>query len=192
MDIACPHCAATNPEGSAFCQTCGKALPAAAPTGPRVLTGDAMPQSAAGQQLMGDELTKQTKRAANCLLVVAILMLVFAAILGAIAAAAPRGLPRVVLMGLLIQAIIGVVFLGLYAWARTAPLPASIVGLCIYATLVVVNVVNAMSNVTQEQQPGGFRGLGVSCIDIIIIAILAQGIQAGLKHRRLMAESSAM
>jgi hypothetical protein len=190
MDIVCPHCSAPNPSGSTFCQSCGKALPAAAPAGPRVLVGDAMPQSAAGQQLMGDELTKQTKRAANCLLVVAILMLLFAAIVGAITIAAPRA-PRIVLFILIIEGILGLVFLGLYFWARTAPLPASIVGLCIYCTLVVVNVVNAMSTVADERQPG-MRGLGISCIDIIIIAVLAQGIQAGLKHRRLMSQASPM
>src|SRR5687768_9367380 len=78
--VTCPHCGAATPPG-AFCESCGKALPSAVPTTPRVVTGDVLPQSAAGQQMLGEELAKQTKKAAYALLAVGVIQATCGAVL---------------------------------------------------------------------------------------------------------------
>lgn len=83
------------------------------------------------------------------------------------------------------QVSVAVLFWGLWFWSRSAPLPASIVALVVYATLVVLNVVTAMKQLATD--PEHSRGLGVGIIDIIIIVVLARAIAAGLKHKRLVA-----
>src|SRR5437868_1663764 len=79
--IACPHCNAPNVAGAAFCESCGKALPRAAPGGPRVVSADALPQTAAGHKLLGDELLKQQRKASYTLLIVGIIQVTCGAIL---------------------------------------------------------------------------------------------------------------
>jgi hypothetical protein len=190
MDIACPHCGANNPGGSSFCEKCGKALPSAMPSGPRVLTGDAAPQSLAGQQMLSDQLGKQTKRAANALLAVGILMAVVTVVFGLILYNSGMRVPQsTIITVVVIQGLVSLLFFGLYVWARRSPLPAAIAGLCVYGTLVVINVVSAAAQMGQEGggRSGGFGGLGIGCMDIIIIGVLIQGIQAGIKHRKLQA-----
>ena len=71
--LECPHCGATNVAGAQFCESCGKALPSLYPTGPRVVSADALPQTALGHQLVGGELAKTQKNASTALLVVAII-----------------------------------------------------------------------------------------------------------------------
>src|SRR6185369_7857459 len=169
----CVHCSAPNPIGGAFCESCGKALPSAVPTVPRVLSGDAMPTTSAAAKLLGDELGKQTKSAATTLLVVGIIQIVVGGVLTAVLMSARPGrtaaqlnLPVVVAS----TAGIGVIFIGLYFWARRSPLPATIVGLVIYGTLVLLNMVSAASARAQNgAASSGFGGLGVGCLDIIII-----------------------
>lgn len=189
--VVCPHCGNTSVAG-AFCARCGKALPSSATSGPRIVDGDALPQSAAGQKLMGDELKKHTNRAAYTLLAVGLLQLTCGAILVALIANAPGGRfpPGMVGILMVVQFVVALVFIGLFFWARVAPLPASIVGLVIYATLVLLNILTAVSELGQEGPRRGIGGLGVGGLDILIIVFLVQGIQAGLKHKRLM-ESAA-
>src|SRR3982751_2208343 len=131
--ITCPHCGAANPSGAAFCESCGKALPSAAPSGPRVVTGDMLPTSAAGTALVTDELVKQQKQASTALLVVAVLQMVCGAIAVVIisnvnnrggAAATPVAGTAVLLLA--IQLGVAAIFFGLYFWSRKSPLPASI------------------------------------------------------------------
>jgi hypothetical protein len=187
MDTAvCPHCSAVTDIKAAFCEACGKALPAAAPSGPRIISGDALPTSAAGQELIGDELSKQTKRAANTLLAVGIIQLTCGALVVALLANAPGAAELDVTVLIAAQFIVAAMFFGLYFWARSAPLPASIVGLVVYCTLLVLNIVTAVSEAAQDGPPRGFGGLGIGWLDILIIVLLVQGIQAGLKHKKIL------
>jgi hypothetical protein len=184
----CPHCGATNPYGAAFCESCGKALPPVVPTGPRVLTGDAIASTAAGQQLQAEQLHKQARRARGALLALAILATIGAGLFFVLIPAvqnnsnAPeaRSLTQSIAIG---TAIIAVVFWGLYIWSRSQPLPAAIVGLVVFVTLKVINFVMMMSAAGQDgtrvQSP-------IGCIDIIIIAVLVQAITAGVQHRKLL------
>jgi peptidoglycan/LPS O-acetylase OafA/YrhL len=180
--VPCPHCGAANVAAARFCESCGKALPSAVATGPRVFTGDAMPTSAAGQDLLANELAKQTKRAATTLLVIAILALIGGVIFFVLAANAPPNPAIDPKLYAVTFVIVGVIFGGLYFWARTSPLPATIVGLVIYLTFLGISVVTFL---TSAQEVEGVRGSPVGCIDIIIIILLVQGVQAGLKAKRL-------
>lgn len=189
--VMCPHCSAQNPAGVAFCESCGKAMPRGMPGGPRVLAADEVPTSSAATKLVGDELNTQTKSAANALLIVGIIQIVVGGVVTALLVAASNRSSAVRLnLPLLLATTIGIglIFIGLYFWARRSPLPATVVGLVIYGTLVAINVVSAISNMS-ERGPGGngIGGLGIGWLDIVIIAILARGIGAALRQRRLLA-----
>jgi hypothetical protein len=190
--IICPHCGENNLAGGAFCEACGKALPASTTGGPRIISGDAIPQSAAGQKLMGDQLQKQVNRAAYTLLAVGILQLTCGAIAAAVVSKLPGSPPEMLVVLLAAQFIVGGGFLGLYFWARRAPLPASIVGLVVYCTLVALNMINSVSQLGSGNPRSGFGGLGIGWLDIVIIIFLVQGINAGMKHKRMLESGSSM
>jgi hypothetical protein len=186
--IHCPHCGASNPGGGAFCESCGKALPPPVPTGPRIVGNETLATTGAGQELQDEQLHKQAKRASGALLAVAILTTIAGLVIFALSRSAPSG--TMASRGIEISSAVGVVtliiaavFWGLYIWSRSQPLPAAIVGLVVYGTLVTINVILHISAAGQE---GGPRGLGIGCLDIIIIVVLAQAITAGAQHRKLM------
>jgi hypothetical protein len=192
----CPHCGAANAYASQFCQNCGKALPSVMPTGPRVVGSEGFATTAAGQQLQAEQLHKQARRARGALMAVAIIATVFAAILFFLIPAVQRNAPsnnpqmQSFNQGMTIGVgIVAVVFWGLYFWARSQPLPAAIVGLVLYGTLIVINIVTTIS---ASAQGGQVRGSPVGCVDIIIVAVLAQAITAGVQHRKLLKQQQAM
>ncbi len=183
--IACPHCGATNPSGAAFCESCGKALPAMMGSGPRVVSGDAMPQSAVGQRLVGDELAKTQKGGATALLWVAILQTLFGPVLLFVQKSKlEREQPGMQFEILPVAWItifgIAAAFWLLYFWARRSPLPAAIVGLVLFIT---VHLFDAIADPTQIA-----RGW---IMKAIVIFALAKAIDAGIKHRRLMAVANS-
>ena len=187
--ITCPHCGATNVAGAQFCESCGKALPSLYPTGPRVVSADALPQTALGHQLVGGELAKTQKNASTALLVVAIIATAFAGIMYAIAQSSPRASQAMPPAVLAIQGGVAVIFWGLWAWSRKAPLPAAIVGLVLYATLIVLNMIAAAKVLAEshgETRANGIGGLGIGWLDIVILVVLGKGIGAGLKYKRLI------
>jgi len=195
-NVSCPHCGAANVAGAAFCESCGKALPSAVPTGPRVVSADALPQSAVGQRLVSDELVKSQKSASTTLLVVSVLQTIGAAIV-IVAVQALRRSNNVEFQvnSLMVVAQVGVavLFWCLWFWSRSSPLPAAIVGLILYCTLVALNVFFAVSQMAANPDAPrrGFGGIGIGILDIIIIAVLAKGIQAGLKHKQLLNATAA-
>ncbi len=188
--ISCPHCSAANVAGSQFCESCGKALPSVFSGGPRVVDGSGFASTAAGQKLQSDELSKQARKASGALLTVAIIQTVMCGIVVMIANSNKR-------LDFLMQngAFLGIagaagIFWGLYFWARRQPLPAAIVGLVLYVTLVAVNVIlSARQMAKGGVGNGGFGGVGVGWLDIVIIVVLAQAITAGSKYRKMMQTS---
>lgn len=179
----CPHCQSENPSANAFCEACGKALPRAG-GGPRVVAGDVIPQSAAGRVLVGEELTKQMKKVFTTLLCVGILQVVIGGVLVAVVRNS-RGASQELPVLVMAMFVIGAIFIGLAFWSRKAPLPAAIVGLVIYSTLVVLNVITSVSQLGQGGPKSGIGGLGIGWLDVVIIVILVQGIQAAIKYRKL-------
>lgn len=191
--IRCPHCAADNVAGDSFCESCGKALPDPNWGGPRVVSTSAMPSTAAGSRMLGDQLLKHTKRAANTLLVVGIVQLVLGGLLAAVVmnTRGPASAQAPLLFG--VQLTLGLLFIGLSFWARRSPLPAAIIGVALYSTLILLNVIqNAAAMASSDGQRGrGLGGLGVGWLDIVIIVFLSQGVKAALEHRKLLATRAA-
>jgi hypothetical protein len=191
--VTCPHCSAPNRAGAAFCESCGKALPTAAPSTPRIVTDAQFATTGAGQKLQADELHKTAKKAAGALLAVAIIQTIICAILLAVASANNR--VAALMDSALAVSLIGiaVVFWALYIWARRQPLPAAIVGLVLYATLITVNVIVSIGQMSETGQRGtGFGGIGIGWLDIVILIVLGKAISAGVKHRKLMGQQTAV
>lgn len=186
--ISCPHCGANNVAGAQFCESCGKALPSAVPSGPRVVSAESMPTTAIGGRLVSDELTKTQKKASGALLAVAILQTLVGPLLLVVITRNARPPVELGPVVWVVQFGVAALFWALWFWSRKSPLPASIVGLVLYCTLVVINVISSVSALAQNPDGPrrGFGGLGIGIIDVIIIVVLAQAIQAGLKHKRLV------
>lgn len=190
--LVCPHCQATNKFGSQFCESCGKALPLAS-GGPRVVSASSMPTTAAGAQALSEQLLKTTKRARNTLFAVGAIAMLLGTVLAVVTSKAPGADPGTLPIMIGIQVAIGAIFFGLGFWANKAPLPASVVGLVLYATLLGINIVSTMQAVAEagpDARGGGIAGLGIGWLDILIVIFLARGIQAGIEHRKLVRSGS--
>jgi hypothetical protein len=174
--ISCPHCNALGQNPGGFCTSCGKALPTAAGSGPRVLGKNEIGSSGAARTLRSDELVTQAKKAAGALLAVAIMQAAFGTIsvLALNGQLAGRQLPPTVYAFIYGVAVI---FLALYFWARKSPLPAAIVGLVVFITIHLLDAIADPASLAQ----------GI-IFKIIIIVVLARAIQSGLLYRKISAE----
>ena len=169
--LTCPHCGAAYAPGQRFCESCGKAVPAAAAGGPRVV-GDA-PTSGAGYKLAGDELLKQQKKASTALLIVAVLQ-TLGTVLMAVLANVARSNVQIDPLDVAILGAVAAGFWGLWWWSRSRPLPAAITGLVVFLTLHLIAAVVDPKSIVQ----------GI-LIKIIVVVLLVSAIQAGIKYRRL-------
>lgn len=188
----CPHCQAENEAGSTFCAACGKAMPAVMATGPRVVSAAATPTTSAGMKLHTDELHKQAKSASGALLAVAIIQTVFGGIMVAALSASRAGarMDTTILYATVFG--VAVIFWALYVWSRWAPLPAAIVGLVVYISLWLLDIIGAIVAMQNPSTPGAvvaspFSGI---ILRIIIIAVLVKAVKAGVRHRQLTREQT--
>jgi hypothetical protein len=171
--------------GPAFCAACGKALPVGN-DGPRVVTGTMLPTTEAGAALVGDQLGKQMYTSSWILLLVGVLQLGVAAVVLALTwphlpAIRPEARLEVFLrLGILFS--VAAVFVGLFFWARFQPFPATVTGLCLYLAMLLFNIVTAVGEGVANGQS---RGVGVGCLDIVVLAVLVKGITAANQQRRL-------
>ncbi len=179
-EITCPHCGTMNPAGSSFCESCGKALPTSASAGPRVVGEGSIASTSAGQNLQAQELKKKMKSARGALLAVAIIQVVVGFILYA-ALAGEAGKPNSLMtqadlnIMLVVILVIGAIYFGLWAWAKSAPFPAALTGLILYITIWFAEILMDPAAILQ----------GI-LIKIIIIAVLVKAVQAGLEYRKLL------
>ena len=178
--INCPHCGAQNPDGAAFCEKCGKAVPSSTPAGPRIVSGEAVAGTAIGQTVQADQLRKEARKAAGALFVVAVLQVIGAALYCFVLRPEMNIAPEQAL----IVAIVALVLAGIYAalalWARANPLPPAIAGLVLYVTLTVVEAVRAPS-----------ANIPAIAVKVFIILVLAKAVQAGIRYRRFQAQTRA-
>jgi len=175
-EVICPHCNATNASGTAFCESCGKAI-AVQSDKPRVVEKKQVASMAIGQELQAEQLRQMAKRASTPLLVVGILNLVIGGLLLLVATRGGNRAEgfRIVSLAML---ILGALFCALGVWAKFKPLPAAIVGLVLYLSLFITGVA---LNPLAFEEPVNFL------IPIIIILALVRAVQAGVKHRKLKA-----
>jgi hypothetical protein len=172
--ITCPHCSAPNVDGSQFCESCGKALPAPGTGGPRVVSGKQFAGSEAGRALQLEQLDKQARSARNIMLGLGILQVLLGALIGALAFNSTDPSITSLKVVAAIVGMIGIIYIGLGIWARTSPFPASIVGLTLYVSFFIVDIIADPANAARD-----------IIIKIIIIAALAKAVSAGAKHRQL-------
>jgi hypothetical protein len=175
--ITCPHCQHANLPDAQYCEACGKAVAVAA-TSPRIVSGNEFASTSVGLVMESEALTAQVKSASGALLAVAIIQV----ILGTIIVFALKGFPgRGELESTAIPLVafsvygIGAVFFGLYFWARKSPYPAAIVGLVVFVTVHLLDIIADPSALA--------RGI---LMKIIIITILIKAIRAGARHRDLL------
>jgi hypothetical protein len=198
--LLCPHCGVERSDQSAFCESCGKALPSALPSGPRIVGDNDIAQTTAGRNLQTEDLHKQIKKAVNALLAVAIIqtvvgLLVFGASQITNSHVISPASQNILSIGTIICLTLAAVFWGLYSWSQSQPLPAAIVGLVIYGTLAGVNIFTALSHPTlhptlQQRGAVGPQGIGIGWVDIMILAALIRAISAAITYRKLLRESA--
>ncbi len=175
---SCPHCGGDNPDGAAFCASCGKALPTGGT--PRVTTGEDFAHTAVGRGLQADQLRKQSSSASTWLFLVAALMAIGGMVVWGMLQNKGEEARKLATTLMAVNLGLAGLFAALGVWARFNPLPASIVGLVLFITLQVVNVVIDPTTIAQ----------GI-LVKILVIAALAKAVSAGLKYKQLMAQSSA-
>jgi hypothetical protein len=162
-----------NPSTGTFCESCGKALPSAVSSSPRVTSSaGGFAGTEVGRTLQAAELKKQSGKAAGALLAVAVIQAVVG---GIVLFALASNIPARLRNAMMVEVFgIALVFFGLYVWARKQPLPAAIVGLVVYVTLHVIYGIISPATLVQ----------GI-IVKVIIVAILVNAIQAGVKYRQL-------
>jgi hypothetical protein len=182
VSTPCPHCGAANPVGSAFCESCGKALPTSYAPGPRVVTAGTPGSSGVGRELLSDELRKKMNKSSGALLAVAIIWTV----MGPVALwlekeqmqrQNPGQVIEIYPIAYVIVFGIAAAFFGLWLWSRFQPFAAAIVGLVLFVSLWLLNIVVDPTQI--------YKGI---IIKIIIVAVLVKAIQAGAEYRKLMAQ----
>jgi heme/copper-type cytochrome/quinol oxidase subunit 4 len=196
----CPHCGVENISDGAFCESCGKALPSSNNTGPRIVAANEFAVTAVGQNLQSDDLQRQSKKASGALLTVAVIQTLVGLAFFIIhqntahrtgpASEAAETLFLAVTVG---SFIVAAAFWCLYSWSQIQPLPAAIVGLVIYGTLIGLNVFTAMSRMSHNPDSphsGPFGGIGIGWLDIVIMAILVRAISAGAAYRKLLRQGA--
>jgi hypothetical protein len=178
MSTACPHCGVLTAPEAMFCASCGKAV-RVGPQATRIVNDQSLAATHAGQSLQSEVLRKQMKSAFGALLTVAILQTLGAGLLAIAAANLPvsAGERSEFVAMAAITGVIALGFYGLAFWARIAPLPAAITGLCILLTLWLIGAIIDPTTIVQ--------GL---IIKIIIVVLLVRAIKAGALHRRLSRE----
>ncbi len=174
--ICCPHCEAENIVGAAFCEQCGKALPSASPAGPRVVSGEEMATTAVGQEVQANQLHKTAVRGSTALIAIAILHAIGGVLFYF---QLQEDAPAEANTALTLNLVLGVIYLGLGIWARHSPLPAALVGLVLFLSVMILEAAVNPASLVQ----------GV-IVKIIVIVILIKAIQAGLKNKRLKEQSA--
>ena len=197
----CPHCQHSNEDAGNFCVECGKALPSAAPSGPRVVTGNAVADTEIGRSVQSDELHKQAGKAFAVLLTLVILITV-SIFLMFIQSVSKGGAARVAAGASAPSLVLALIYLSLAIWARKNPLPAALAGLVVFASLMIVGLIGLslvmvlIPRVTIRSHPLPSSAiipvlvlfcsllLGIA-VGAAIVVRFVRAIKAGLKHRQL-------
>jgi uncharacterized membrane protein len=181
----CPHCRHEDPAAGAFCAACGLALPTAIPTVPRVVSSNELAATGVGQVLQEEELRRQAKKAEIALLGVAVIQTVVGGV--ALFASAQKPGQSAMIALTFGSLTVAAIFWGLFSWSQSHPLPAAIVGLVVYGTLLGLSIVFSLTHFKQGMP--GKSGLGVGWVDAVVIGALIRAIYAGTRYRRVFQQA---
>jgi hypothetical protein len=167
---SCVRCGGPAANGASLCESCGRAtsIPEATPCA--VNKPDVVGTSA-GRDVQVEMLAKHASSASSAMLCVAAIQTLVAVVVGALMLSKLSLLMGIALTG------IPAFFLAIYFWSRKNPLSAAVCGLVIYIILVALDVATDPKSL-----------LYGSLVKLIIMALLAKGVWAGLKHRELKRE----
>jgi hypothetical protein len=151
-----------------------------------------LPVGLIARGLVSHDLHKTINRAAYTLLGVGIVLV----LVGGLAWGALSRLPstperEVMWMGGVVVLIVGALFLCLFSWAWKSPLAPSIIGVVLYGTLVALKVRGSIVNGSIGKPGNGIGGSGVGWLDVLVIALLVQGIQAAVRFNRMRGRQRA-
>jgi hypothetical protein len=148
-----------------------------------------MAATAIGQIVQGGELRRRAKKAEIAILAVAIIQTIVGIVTFVVAS---RGPAHRQTMLLVVGAFaVAAVFWGLFAWAQNQPLPAAIIGLVVYGTLLGLNVTLSIARMSHGARGNaGIGGLGVGWVDVLVISALVRAIAAGAAHRKLLQQGT--
>lgn len=155
--LTCAQCSHSNAMNSKFCEGCGASL------------ADVAAKEREGDAIEAEGLLLQVKQAQTAMLLVAGVQLLSAVFL--LMTNQIDTTIMVVMLG------IGAGYVGLWAWCKSNPLAASIVGLVVFLSLHATEAIVDPSTI--------YKGL---IVKIIVITILARAIGAGIKHREFVRE----
>lgn len=175
---SCPKCHAAVKEDQTFCEACGVPLKEGAVR---------KETSSAPADLIPPKHQKQIREARLAILLVAILTIgvaIFYWFQLQSEMAKVNSNPDLFLIEKAVTAakaaifgtlIVGLLFIGLFFWAKKNPFGASLIALIIYITNLVV-----AAAIDPETIPKGIL------LKVIIILVLGRGVQTGLAHRKLV------
>lgn len=194
--IVCSQCGVSISQGEKFCGKCGK------PAGENVSSGPVLGEVASKYQKQIH--TKKIRSGRGGLLAVSILQIigalgVYFIYSGQISNYQEDGyteykladgktiferellekLEQERVLVVVIVLVAGVIFFGLWLWAKKNPLPATITGLVIFVTLCLADAIVDPTYL-----------LGGILLKIIVIVVLISGVQSALAYRKLQKEQS--
>ena len=169
---ACPHCQAHNDETAAFCAHCGRAVPAPAPAGPRIVSSKEGPLTSPGRRLQAEPLAARAVAVAVSLFVTAGLLTV-ATVIFLVSAylKSNEAFINVDPTLIVLSAVLIGSYIGLGCWARTSPLAAALVGLVLFLSNILASVAINPWSILQ----------GI-IIKLIVITLLIQAVALAAKH----------
>ena len=176
---ACPKCSAPIMDDQAFCESCGEQLKAG------VERREAIPRT--GGEI-SDQHRKHIRSARFAIMFVAVVTIGVSIFFWFKLQGEIESIPEAFMDDAVRKAIgfqkvaiastffLGLVFIGLFFWAKKNPFGASLTALIIYATSILVQAGMEPSSLV--------KGI---IIKIIIILALVRGVQAGLAFKKLSA-----
>ncbi len=177
----CPQCGAEISENTAFCRECGARLKEGVE---RQTTKKRLGSLVAGQH------QKNIRSARTAIMVVAVITLIASIVFWFLLQDQIKSVkanPQLVLdedavsqqqISILATALLGVVFIVLFFWAKTNPFAATLVSLILYVTSHLVTIAINPAAISQ----------GI-IVKVIVIVFLISGVRSGLAYKRYAQET---
>lgn len=171
--VACERCEAVPEAADVYCRGCGWAIPFES-SGLTMIGKGKLASTPAGRVVQLGEARRLVRTASRSLFAIGILQLAFLALLVVLFYTMSPTASGLSPVPLITMGSLACSFFVLGVWAWRSPLPATIVGLCLYISMWIVDIMIDPAAL--------FRGI---LIRLIFIILLSRGVQAALNATRL-------